>query len=123
MKLKTIITLLLLTFALALVACSPPSEEPTDTPATVAPDLDDSVSSDDPEPATPLPDEEPGKVIESEANVDAISIAIMESFPVQVSVNVNGYLADGCSTVGEISSSREENTACRYDLHPANCRF
>ncbi|MFZ1399526.1 MAG: hypothetical protein WAS33_21645 [Candidatus Promineifilaceae bacterium] len=102
MKLKTIFTLLLLTFALALAACSPTGAEPaaTDNPA---------------DKPTPTVNEEtivevPGETIEGEATVEAISIAILESFPVQVRVNVTGYLGDGCTSLGEISTRQEGDT-------------
>ncbi|MCB8927891.1 MAG: hypothetical protein H6652_19935 [Ardenticatenaceae bacterium] len=112
MKLKTILPLLFVALFLGLAACSPAGGEPaaSDNPATETPDLDAPVSSDDP--ATPTPDEDPApeKMVESEANVEAISIFIMESFPVQVSVNVTGYLEDGCTSLGEISTNREDNT-------------
>lgn len=98
MKLKTIFTLLLLTLALA--ACSPTGGEPT--------------LSDDPV-AEPTTDDEtvievPGKTVEGEATVESISIAILESFPVQVHVNVTGYLGDGCTTLGDITTSMEGDT-------------
>jgi inhibitor of cysteine peptidase len=34
----------------------------------------------------------------------------MESFPVQVSVDLSGYLPDGCTTIYEITAPREEQT-------------
>ncbi|MEZ4594584.1 MAG: hypothetical protein R3D55_26085 [Chloroflexota bacterium] len=102
MKLKTIFTLLLLTFALALAACSPTGAEPaaTDNPA---------------DKPTPTVNEEtivemPGKTVIGEATVQAMSILILESFPVQVHVNVTGYLGDGCTSLGEISTRQEGNT-------------
>lgn len=111
MKLKTIFTLLLLTLTLTLVACSPTGGEPatSDNPATETPDLDAPVSSDD---ATAMPDSDtaPEKVIEGEATVESIGIAILESFPVQVRVNVTGYLGDGCTTLGEIDTRQEGDT-------------
>lgn len=111
MKLKTIFATFLLIGLLA--ACSPAGGEPavTDSPATETPDPDAPVSSDDPVEATPDVDvsTDPENVIEGEAIVETISIAIMESFPVQVSVNVAGYLGDGCTELGEITSTREDD--------------
>ncbi|WP_420628803.1 hypothetical protein [Candidatus Leptofilum sp.] len=99
MKLKTILTILILVL---IVACSPAGGEPTvpDDPVT--------------EP-TPMADENPDvdiptKIIEGEATVESIGIVILESFPVQVHVNATGYLGDGCTTLGEIETSRESNT-------------
>jgi inhibitor of cysteine peptidase len=46
----------------------------------------------------------------SQATVETMNINIMESFPVQVSVDLSGYLPDGCTTIYEISAQREEQT-------------
>ena len=35
---------------------------------------------------------------------------ILESFPVQVHVNVTGYLGDGCTTLGNIETTQESDT-------------
>ncbi|MCA9902043.1 MAG: hypothetical protein H6654_13995 [Ardenticatenaceae bacterium] len=111
MKLKTIFILLLLTLTLTLAACSPTGGEPaaSDNPATETPDPDAPVSSDDPT-QTPDTDTAPEKMIEGEASVESITIAILESFPVQVHVNVVGYLGDGCTSLGEISTRQEGDT-------------
>ncbi len=111
MKLKTILLSLLLIFA--FVACSPAGGEPavTDSPATETPDMDEPVSSDDP---TPTPEaEKPADAEElfiGEATVESIGIMILESFPVQVQVNVTGYLGDGCTTLGDIETTQEGDT-------------
>ncbi len=123
MKRKTV---LLIALFLILVACSPTGGEPaasenpptnipntpaSDNPPTDTPDLDESVSSDDPT-ATPQPDKsvESEDVILSEATVESIDILILESFPVQVLVNVIGLLSDGCSTLADITSKQEGDT-------------
>lgn len=46
----------------------------------------------------------------SEATIEEMSVNIMESFPVQVSVTLVGYLPDGCVDIEEIKTSREEQT-------------
>lgn len=46
----------------------------------------------------------------SQARVESMSINIMESFPVQVSVTMSGYLPDGCTKIYEITAPREEQT-------------
>lgn len=110
MKQKTILLLLLL---LALVACTPSGGEPaaSDNPATETPDMDEPVSSDDPttvpEPGKPT---EPESVTIDEATVESIGIMVLESFPVQVHVNVTGYLGDGCTTLGDIDTMQEDDT-------------
>jgi len=109
-KQKTILLLLLL---LALVACTPSGGEPaaSDNPATETPNLDAPVSSDDPT-ATPAPEEtvDLENVTIDEATVESIEILILESFPVQVHVNVTGYLGDGCTTLNDIETTQEGDT-------------
>ncbi|WP_129598375.1 protease inhibitor I42 family protein [Methanohalophilus profundi] len=50
------------------------------------------------------------------ANVDNIEIMVMESFPVQVSVQAIGYLSDGCTVIDEanITTERTGNT---FNVH------
>lgn len=43
-------------------------------------------------------------------SVESIDIYIMESFPVQVSVEVNGYFPDGCTELKAIRTERFRNT-------------
>jgi inhibitor of cysteine peptidase len=43
----------------------------------------------------------------SDARVEEMVVNIMESFPVQVSVNLVGYLPDGCTQIDEITANRE----------------
>lgn len=45
------------------------------------------------------------------ATVEDIDILILESFPVQVTVAVKGYLADGCTQIDAKSPSQEFNQA------------
>lgn len=49
-------------------------------------------------------------LISSDAYVEGLSIDIMESYPVQVRVNLTGHLPDGCTKIHEIRSSRDGNT-------------
>ena len=46
----------------------------------------------------------------SDAYVEALDILIMESFPVQVSVLVSGYLPDGCTELHEITVEQQQST-------------
>jgi inhibitor of cysteine peptidase len=71
--------------------------EPT-TEATTDPN--EPVSSDDPttEPTEPVI---AGDQVEGVAPVERVDVLIMESFPVQVSASVAGYLPDGCTTLAE----------------------
>jgi hypothetical protein len=43
----------------------------------------------------------------SDATLESMSVNIMESFPVQVSVSLRGYLSDGCTEIHRITSSRD----------------
>ena len=49
-------------------------------------------------------------LITSDAVVEAMSIMIMESYPVQVRVGLMGYLPDGCTKIHETRSSRDGDT-------------
>lgn len=42
--------------------------------------------------------------------VESVDVRILESFPVQVSAAVTGYLRDGCETLGATTQSRSGNT-------------
>ena len=44
------------------------------------------------------------------ANVESIEILILESFPVQIHVVASGNHPDGCTSIDEISESRDGNT-------------
>lgn len=46
----------------------------------------------------------------SDGYVEGLSIDILESYPVQVRVNLSGHLPDGCTKIREIRSSRDGNT-------------
>lgn len=106
MKMRQTLFSLLLVLLISLAACGPAARggEP-------AADPDTPVSSDDPAAA---PREEPsdgasGEMIAGEAAVESIQIMILESFPVQVRVQVEGYLSDGCTALDETAVTREED--------------
>jgi NACalpha-BTF3-like transcription factor len=118
-----IFTLLLGMIMLVLVACTgnPAGEPaanqlPTDTPQpteepTVAPD--EPVSSEDPTPAPDADEEEQpdGEVTIEDAVVTSVSVAIMESWPLQATAQVEGELGDGCTELVEpITAEREGDT-------------
>lgn len=44
------------------------------------------------------------------AKIEGLSVNLMESFPVQVSVNLTGYLPDGCTEIYEIKASKDGDT-------------
>ncbi len=106
---------LLLFLLLAVVACSGVSGgEPafTDTLTGTPSDPNQSVSSDDPTPTAhaeePAADAE--ETITGQAQVESIEIMILESFPVQIHASIAGYLGDGCTTLGSITTTQEGNT-------------
>jgi inhibitor of cysteine peptidase len=116
MKLKQFFLSLLLVLTLILAACGDAARgtEPaaSDQPInTNAPYPDAPVSSDD-ETADKDQDLEPleGDVIIGEATVESLDVLIMESFPVQVNVQVSGYVGDGCTEIGQITTERDEDT-------------
>ena len=104
----TLTTGLLLLAAVLFAACSgQPGGNIVDPTATIAPTEAPS--------ATPGSDQHgidptPGAVITGTAQIETIDLLILESFPVQVHAKVTGYLGDGCTTLGEITQVREENT-------------
>jgi inhibitor of cysteine peptidase len=63
-----------------------------------------------------------GDVIERDAIVDKVEIALLESFPVQVMVTVRGSVPDGCTTIGRHEQTVEGNTikVHLYTVRPAD---
>jgi len=81
------ITVGLLLLSLALAACGAlvdADQPPTDLPPTSGPDT------------------------EGLAPIEEIRLQIMESFPIQVAVVVDGYLPDGCTEIDEIDQTFDE---------------
>ena len=66
-------------------------------------------------PAEPTPSAEPaqpgsGKAISGLATVERITLAMLESFPVQVSVTATGYLPDPCTQISGTEQTMEGDT-------------
>ncbi|WP_321419635.1 hypothetical protein [uncultured Methanomethylovorans sp.] len=55
-------------------------------------------------------DTDEGEFITGMASVDTVQALVMESFPVQVSVEATGYLPDGCTTIGNVTTKKGGNT-------------
>jgi len=92
--------LVLLVFMVALSACQPSP--------IIDPDPDSPVSSNDP---VNQPVDKDYEGYQQNVYVDSLQILIMESFPVQVMVNVAGNLPDGCtSIVGSKSVMVDDST-------------
>jgi hypothetical protein len=98
---KNLLTLIALFFLLA--ACAPPVTEPQPLPT-------DPVAPNNPEPSDEGPESVKDQVVLGQAPVDQVEIVIQESFPVQVSAIVRGYLPDACTEIGQINSGQAEDT-------------
>lgn len=96
-----------------IVACTaPPGGEPAaDLDPTPTEALDEPVSSDDPT-ATPEPEPYPGdeEMLIRDAVVTGVDVALMESWPLQASVKIEGELGDGCTDLEPIVTEREGDT-------------
>jgi inhibitor of cysteine peptidase len=93
---------------LSLVACGPGAGQPAVPTETAAPATQSVPTTSPATPGTPgTPDATP---VAGDAAVEDIEIMMLESFPVQVSVVVKGYLSDACTSLGEIVQSRNGNT-------------
>lgn len=57
----------------------------------------------------PTPEPPTGGTIMGTANVESVEAQIMESFPVQVSIVVQGNLPDGCTELGEWTVNRDDD--------------
>jgi inhibitor of cysteine peptidase len=90
------------------VSCSATSSATLDKPVDEEETQSAPVSSDDPtaEPAEAVEDE----MVIGKAMVDNITLNLMESLPVQVSVTVEGNLADGCTQLSGTEQEVEGNT-------------
>lgn len=102
MRRRSRILVILALQALAMVSCIPPLQiGPTGSP-------DQPVSSDQPTLPVPAPTAEASQVEVGLAVVDSIDILMMESMPVQVNVVVRGNLPDGCTTIGQATTDRQD---------------
>ena len=93
---------------LGLIACSPATEEelPTPPPQNTPAPIDEENPA--PEPTAP-PEPETSETI-GEAIVNEISLNLMESFPLQASVTVQGDLNDGCTRIQEAVQDQQADT-------------
>jgi inhibitor of cysteine peptidase len=109
-----------LVMILILTACAadpiPQTEPGVVEPATEAPQIDPPVATADPNQGVTSDDPTPGPTPTIAGNmaasvlyIDGIDILIMESFPVQIMAVVRGNFADGCTSIGSITSTRTDN--------------
>jgi inhibitor of cysteine peptidase len=94
---STILTLLLV----ILVACGAAGEPAATEPPTTVPPTDT---------PQPSPVETPELVVGNEAYVETVQVLIMESMPVQVALEITGYLPDGCTSIASVIPERDGNT-------------
>lgn len=110
---KTVVSAIIILILVA--ACTArPGEEPlagsNSTPTTTS-SPDDSVSSDDPT-VTPEPDpgDDGGEVLIRDAVITGVQVVLMESWPLQASVQIDGELGDGCTELEPITTKRDGDT-------------
>lgn len=58
---------------------------------------------------TGVEDTNEGEFITGLASVDSVQALVMESFPVQVSVEATGYLPDGCTEISNVTTKKDGN--------------
>jgi inhibitor of cysteine peptidase len=104
-QLSKILFLVMLIFMMVLSACQPSP--------IIEPDPDSSVSPSDP---VNKPVENDFEGFEQKAYVDSMEILIMESFPVQVRVNVVGNLPDGCTSIVGSKSEMVDNSTFELSI-------
>lgn len=91
---------LLLLLAVLFAACQPDS---------LTPPPEEPVSSDD----TPMPSQTPpgdDVRIEENAIVEEVDILMLESFPLQVNVNIKGQFRDGCTSLHDSWAEQTDET-------------
>jgi inhibitor of cysteine peptidase len=109
----TLFAALALLAAVLVAACSPQPGGIVDPTSTIPPtEAPSATPGSEPKPVegTPGTEPAPGGVITGTAQVETIDLFILESFPVQIHASVTGYLGDGCTTLGEITQTREDDT-------------
>lgn len=50
------------------------------------------------------------RLVYKNATIESIEIMVLESFPVQINVNVSGYLPDGCTSISGITEEKIDDT-------------
>lgn len=106
MKLSLYLSLVLLG-AVLLSACNLPQA----SPATPTEEPGEPLGSESPTPPAAEEERPGGETITGEnAIVEGLRLNLMESFPLQVSATIQGFLPDGCTSIKEITSSRAGDT-------------
>ena len=101
-------TALLVLLLLGLIACSPAAEEELPTP--LPQNTPASTEEEKPQPEPTAPPEPANSETVGEAIVNEISLNLMESFPLQASVTVQGDLNDGCTQIAEAVQDQQGDT-------------
>jgi inhibitor of cysteine peptidase len=101
---------------IAAAACSP-GATPTTAPAGPQPTTPPAGA-----PPTNTPAKPQGATVTGLASVASIDLLTLESFPVQIHVVARGNLRDGCTTIDQITQTREGNSfkVTITTIRPAN---
>jgi len=110
-NLRTIASLALLVILFAACTAAPGDEPIVGSEATATPTQspDDPVNSEDPT-AIPTPDSAGEEMLIQDAVITGVQIMMMESWPLQASVQIDGELGDGCTELGPITTERDGET-------------
>ncbi len=102
---KPLIVALMIVIIIALSACTGnvPTEAPTEAPP---------ISTDTSPSSTPGIDRD---IYQEHSYVDSMQINIMESFPLQVSVTIQGNLPDGCTYLVDKKATKTDETT--FEVH------
>ncbi|MCI0395951.1 MAG: hypothetical protein L0322_13575, partial [Chloroflexi bacterium] len=99
-----LIGILLLLLLVVSAGCAAPGASPPQVPSP-------SLAAPDEEAARPTPTlAAAGEVIHGQAMVDSVEVSLDESTPEATVVIVRGNLPDGCTTIDEVATERNENT-------------
>lgn len=90
---KTVLIMSLLLILGLLSACNMPADT-TDEPYDSQPDGSTSTES---------------PTLQQLARIDSVQVQVLESFPVQIKLLINGTLPDGCTTIDEITRVKDGN--------------
>lgn len=95
----------------APIATNTPDASPIESTATVV--VIDPNRTPIPSPAAPAAPAKPTEtreIVIQSAQVEGLSVQVLESQPVQVKATVNGTLGDGCTSLNAIEQARTDNT-------------
>ncbi len=106
---KPLIVALMIVLIIVLSACNgnAPTDAPAEAPTETPPQLTDTTPFD-----TPVIDR---NSYQEHSYVESMQINIMESFPLQVSVTIQGNLPDGCTELVDLKATKMDETT--FEVH------